>query len=795
MSLPATIPRGSMRFAPAVLVLLAGCEKSSVKLEDSAGSEVSGSVAVTPRDIDFGVIFVGQSADADLSVRNAGSDAVAVTLEVIGPWATDYTLDAYTSAPAPGDVSNHVLHVAPTEWGDHSVSVVVDDAVSGGHIEVAVNTIVQLDADGDGYGSTESGGADCDDAVATTYPGAEETWYDGIDSDCGRDDDFDQDGDGFPLEEDCDDEDPAVYPGAGDAWYDGIDSDCAGNDDFDQDGDGFTVDVDCDDADAAINPHAHDTWYDGIDTNCDGADDFDQDGDGFALDDDCNDEDASIHPGAADTWYDGIDSDCAGNDDYDQDGDGVTVETDCNDTDPTTTGPTDEVLDGADNDCDGNVDNVDITDVQVGVVYGDGASVGLGDKGTFALDADIDGDGAVDLVAASDQSGYGDVWVVPATAYVGAAGLIDTVDSITGSGSRGYEPRYVATPALDSTGDGAAELVVNYSNEGGYDYGITYVWDGAATSGTLNGDSAIVSVSGDSDDDLLLGTAMGDFDGDGVIDFVVGSPLDNSGSSYDTGNIAILDGTDVSRGMDISDGTQIHGTTSYDYLGYHLAAGDVTGDGLADIVAGAPGDDDGGSGAGAIYVFSGTSGSFGSTADSAASSKITGGSGDALGEDPIPVPGDVNGDGQLDVGFASEDEGSVWIVLGSALVSGSSAASASTYILTGTGGDFGSSVVIDSDLDGDGADEVVVGVDGGDLNGSNSGGAYIFRWERGWGAALTSADAIASVFGTTSGDYLGTGLSGGGDVNGDGREDIAIGAVAVDAGASDAGAIYLIPGW
>ena len=472
----------------------------------------------------------------------------------------------------------------------------------------------------------------------------------------------------------------------------------------------------------------------------------------------------------------------------------MTVDTDCNDTDPTTTGPTTEALDGVDNDCDGSVDDVDVADVQIGVVYGDGSSVALGDKGTFALDADLDGDGATDLVAASDQSSYGDVWAVPATALVGAAGLIDTVDSVTGSGSRGYEPRYIATPALDLTGDGAAELVVNFASEGSYDYGYTYVWDGAST-GTLSADSALYRFDGDSDDDLLLATAMGDVDGDGVVDVVTGSALDNNSTSYDTGNIAIFDGSSLEDSMDISDATQIHGTSSYDYLGYRLAVADVTGDGTADIVAGAPGDDDGGSGAGAIYVISGTSGSLGTSADDAASSKITGGSGDALGEDPIPVPGDVDGDGQLDVGFAAEDEGTVWIVLGSALPSGSAAASAASYVFTGTAGDFGSSVVIDSDLDGDGADEVVIGADSADLNGSNSGGAYVFRWERGWSAALTSADAIALIYGTASNDYLGTGLSGGGDVNGDGREDIVIGAVAVDTGAADAGAIYLIPGW
>ncbi len=63
------------------------------------------------------------------------------------------------------------------------------------------------DADGDRVGDCEG---DCDDEDATAYPGAEETWYDGIDSDCAGDDDYDADADGVDASEDCDDTDSAV---------------------------------------------------------------------------------------------------------------------------------------------------------------------------------------------------------------------------------------------------------------------------------------------------------------------------------------------------------------------------------------------------------------------------------------------------------------------------------------------------------------------------------------------------------------------------------------------------------
>ena len=63
---------------------------------------------------------------------------------------------------------------------------------------------------------------DCDDAGAEAYPRAADTWYDGVDSDCAGDSDHDADGDGYGSDEhggtDCDDTDASVTPaGAGDS--------------------------------------------------------------------------------------------------------------------------------------------------------------------------------------------------------------------------------------------------------------------------------------------------------------------------------------------------------------------------------------------------------------------------------------------------------------------------------------------------------------------------------------------------------------------------------------------------
>ena len=213
------------------------------------------------------------------------------------------------------------------------------------------------DTDGDGYGNalatdlacTVPSGfvgddTDCDDTDPTSYPGAEEVPYDGIDQDCDSEDLCDVDLDDYVAVEcggdDCDDTDDTVHVDAEESWYDGVDQDCDEHSDYDADFDGYDSEshagADCDDADPDTYPGAPDDHYDGEINDCDDADEYDADGDGFDSSDhggdDCDDANSEVRPDADEIWYDGVDQDCDGADD-DQDGDGFLEAEDCDDTD------------------------------------------------------------------------------------------------------------------------------------------------------------------------------------------------------------------------------------------------------------------------------------------------------------------------------------------------------------------------------------------------------------------------------------------------------------------------------
>ncbi len=232
--------------------------------------------------INFGMLVHGSMGSETISIRNNGGRPLEVTdITVTSPFLTSAGTPIEIS---PGTSTPVSVQFLANIW--HSVEgalIITTNDPENPQITIPIHAAVIKDTDGDGHDTYEAGGYDCNDNDPSIYPGAEDEWYDGVDSDCMNNDDYDQDGDGFQTVVwnenseagggDCQDANPNMYPGAPDAWYDGVDSDCDGRDDYDQDGDGSRSlaegrGTDCNDFDASVNTSSVET-LNGQDDNCD----------------------------------------------------------------------------------------------------------------------------------------------------------------------------------------------------------------------------------------------------------------------------------------------------------------------------------------------------------------------------------------------------------------------------------------------------------------------------------------------------------------------------------------------
>ncbi len=208
---------------------------------------------------------------------------------------------------------------------------------------------------------------------------------------------------------------------------------------------------------------------------------------------------------------------------------------------------------------------------------------------------------------------------------------------------------------------------------------------------------------------------------------------------------------------------------SDDYFGYSVAsAGDVNGDGFADVLVGAYCYN---SDRGKAYVYHGSPAGLGL---SPTWSAVGENSGDYFGYS-VASAGDVNGDGFADVLVGAwcynSYRGKAYVYHGSAL----GLTPAFDWSAPGANADdrFGFSVATAGDVNSDGYSDVLVGAWGYDVDGmSDAGAAYLFP---GTGAGL-SPIPYWSALGESPGSRLGWSVSTAGDVNGDGFDDILVGA-------------------
>ncbi|MEP3890878.1 MAG: cadherin-like domain-containing protein [Hellea sp.] len=329
--------------------------------------------------------------------------------------------------------------------------------------------------------------------------------------------------------------------------------------------------------------------------------------------------------------------------------------------------------------------------------------------------------------------------------------------------------------------------------------------NGFVLNGVDNGDNSGTSVSsagdinGDGFDDVLIGASGGDLNGRGTgesyIVFGRDTAINPFAASFD---FSTLDGTN---------GFVLYGVDRYDGTGISVSnAGDINGDGFDDILIGAVGVDSNFSDTGATYVVFGRDAATDPFSASLDLSTLNGTNGFVVnGVDPsgnngrsVSAAGDINGDGFDDIIIGASGAGSNYNRVGESYVvfgqAGGFAASLSVSSLNGSNGftlngidqndNSGISVSSAGDINGDGFDDILIGATGGDPNGSDSGESYIvFGRDTATNPFATSFD-LSTLDGTNGFvlngvdrfDNSGVSVSSAGDINGDGFDDILIGA-------------------
>ena len=400
-----------------------------------------------------------------------------------------------------------------------------------------------------------------------------------------------------------------------------------------------------------------------------------------------------------------------------------------------------------------------------------------------------------------------------------------------------------AVAAGDVNGDGHQDIIVGAFNADGPhdsrpDCGEVYVIFGPPDESTtidLAEDQQDVTIFGaDSSDSFGFAVAAGDVNGDGIDDILVGALLaegpanarPHGGEAY-----VIFGSPALALTIDIALGEQdltLFGAEERDRLGVDLVTGDANGDGVQDILVGsflADGPENARYQGGEAYLILGAP-SLSGARDMAQGeydlALIGAEADDQLGHHL--AMGDLNKDGIDDLIVAAfradgpdnsrEDGGEVYVIFGSPSLSGVlDFASASPDVIVTSADkqeDLGTAVA-SGDVNGDGIDDLLIGApraDGPDNARDAAGEAYVVFGSPSLAGSfdLALGEQDVTILGANAGDRLGASLAASdrlgtslaaGDLNGDGVQDIILGAETGDGpdnGREDAGEVYIVLG-